>query len=51
MSDNASKTEEAVIIATMVVDSKVFEEGGVEGLVLVDEEWKKGTGGATEAKV
>ena len=40
ISDNASKEEEAVIVASLVVDTSVVEENGVDGLVVVDEEWR-----------
>jgi hypothetical protein len=41
ISDNASTTEEAVLVATLIVDTKVVEEGGVEGLVVIDEEYRE----------
>jgi hypothetical protein len=37
---NASDTEELVLLATFVVESKVVEEGGMAALVIVDEEYK-----------
>lgn len=40
ISENASATEPAVIVATMIVDSKVVEEGGIQGLVVIDEEYR-----------
>ncbi|PVH88090.1 hypothetical protein DL98DRAFT_581311 [Cadophora sp. DSE1049] len=40
ISDNASETEEAKIVATLVLDTKVLKEKGVEGIVDVDEEWR-----------
>ncbi|KAH9205252.1 hypothetical protein DL95DRAFT_397794 [Leptodontidium sp. 2 PMI_412] len=40
ISDNASETEEAKIMATLVMDTKVLEEKGVEGILDVDEEWR-----------
>jgi hypothetical protein len=39
VSMNASETEELVLLATFVVESKVIEEGGYEALVVVDEEY------------
>ena len=41
ISDNASTTEEAVILATLVVDTEVLDKGGVEALVVIDEEYRK----------
>lgn len=41
ISDNASETEEAKIVATLVLDTQVLEEKGVEGIVDVDEEWRE----------
>ncbi|KAL6896373.1 hypothetical protein GGI43DRAFT_115923 [Trichoderma evansii] len=38
-SDNYSTTEPAQIIATMVVDTKIVEEGGVAALVVIDPEY------------
>ncbi|KAL2066304.1 hypothetical protein VTL71DRAFT_2375 [Oculimacula yallundae] len=40
ISDNASETEEAKIVATLVLDTKVLEEKGVQGIVALDEEWR-----------
>ena len=40
ISDNASDTEEAVIVATLVVDTTVLDQGGIEGLVVIDEEYR-----------
>ena len=40
ISDNASATEPAIMVATFVVDTKVVDEVGVEGLVVIDEEYK-----------
>lgn len=42
VSDNASKTEQLVLIATFVIDSKELEEKGQAALVQVDEEYRKG---------
>ncbi|CZT11214.1 related to cupin domain protein [Rhynchosporium agropyri] len=41
ISDNASETEEAKIVATMVLDTKVLEEKGIQGILNVDEEWRE----------
>jgi hypothetical protein len=41
ISDNASETELASIVATLIVDSKVVEEVGIQGLVVIDEEYRK----------
>ncbi|UKZ84964.1 uncharacterized protein TrAFT101_000844 [Trichoderma asperellum] len=38
-SDNFSTTEPAQILATMVVDTKIVEEGGVAALVVIDPEY------------
>lgn len=40
ISDNASATEPATIVATLIVDTKVVNEGGIEGLVVIDEEYR-----------
>ncbi|PMD18381.1 cupin domain protein [Hyaloscypha hepaticicola] len=40
ISDNASATEPATMIATFVVDTKVVEKVGIEGLVVIDEDYK-----------
>jgi quercetin dioxygenase-like cupin family protein len=40
ISMNASDTEELVLLATFVVESKVVEEGGMAALVVVDQEYK-----------
>jgi hypothetical protein len=40
VSDNFSDTEEAQLIASMVIDTEVFEKGGVEALVEIDEEFR-----------
>ncbi|KFY16237.1 hypothetical protein V491_05381 [Pseudogymnoascus sp. VKM F-3775] len=39
LSDNASATEPASFIATLVIDTKTVEELGVEGLTVIDEEY------------
>jgi len=40
ISMNASSTEDFILQATMVVETQVFEEGGMGALVIVDEEYK-----------
>jgi quercetin dioxygenase-like cupin family protein len=40
VSANASETEDYVLLATFVVETKVVEEGGMGALVVVDEEYK-----------
>jgi hypothetical protein len=40
ISDNASATEPAIMVATFVVDTKVVDKVGIEGLVVIDEEYK-----------
>jgi quercetin dioxygenase-like cupin family protein len=40
ISANASETEELLLHATFIVESKVVEEGGFGALVQVDEEYK-----------
>lgn len=39
VSENVSKTEEAKLLATMVVETKIVEEGGMGALVILDEEY------------
>lgn len=39
--ENASTTEPAVFVATFVVDTKVVDEVGIEGLVVIDEEYRQ----------
>lgn len=41
ISDNASTIEPATIVANLIVDSKVVDEGGVEALVVIDEEYRE----------
>ncbi|KAI9660931.1 MAG: hypothetical protein M1821_009258 [Bathelium mastoideum] len=41
ISANASETEEMEFIAVFVVETKVVEEGGVEALIQIDEEFRK----------
>lgn len=40
VSANASKTEELRLLATFVIETKVFEEGGMGALLQVDEEYR-----------
>lgn len=40
ISDNASTTEQAEIIATLIVDTKVAE-GGIQAMVVLDEEYRE----------
>ncbi|CAI7639573.1 RmlC-like cupin domain-containing protein [Penicillium manginii] len=40
ISDNASKTEEAVLLATMIVDTEAFERDGMGALIQIDEEYR-----------
>ncbi|KAJ5600877.1 RmlC-like cupin domain-containing protein [Penicillium hetheringtonii] len=39
ISDNASKTEPAILIATMVLDTDVLERDGMAALIQIDEEY------------
>ena len=41
ISGNASTTEPAVIVATLIVDTKVVDEGGIQALVVIDEEYRE----------
>ena len=41
ISDNASTTEPANIVATLTVNTKVVDNGRIEGLVVIDEEYKE----------
>jgi uncharacterized RmlC-like cupin family protein len=45
ISDNASQTEEASIIATLIMDTEtmegIIEKEGVAGLVVIDEEYRE----------
>lgn len=41
ISDNACATEPATFIATLVLDTKTVEELGVEGLTVIEPEYKK----------
>ncbi|KAJ6091563.1 hypothetical protein N7467_003532 [Penicillium canescens] len=40
ISDNASKTEPATLIATMVTDTDAFERDGMAALIQIDEEYR-----------
>jgi hypothetical protein len=40
ISDNASKTEEAVLLATMIVDTEALERDGMGALIQIDEEYR-----------
>ncbi|KAI0183830.1 RmlC-like cupin domain-containing protein [Xylaria flabelliformis] len=40
ISDNHSKTEQAKLLATFIVDTQVLEEQGMSALLQVDEEYK-----------
>ena len=44
ISDNASQTEEAVIIATLILETEtmdtIIDQAGVSGLVVIDEEYR-----------
>ncbi|EFY97950.1 cupin domain protein [Metarhizium robertsii] len=40
VSDNYSKDEPAKLLATLIVDTEVVDKGGVEALVVFDDEYK-----------
>lgn len=44
ISDNASQTQEASIVATLIMDTEIMEgiieTGGAAGLVVIDEEYR-----------
>lgn len=40
ISDNASKTEPAVLFANLVLDTDVLERDGIEALIQIDEEYR-----------
>ena len=40
ISDNASKTEPATLLATMVLDDEEFERDGMAALIQIDEEYR-----------
>lgn len=39
ISDNASKTEPAILIVTMIVDSEFYDKDGMGALIQIDEEY------------
>lgn len=41
ISDNASKTEPATLIATLITDTEAFERDGMGALIQIDEEYLK----------
>lgn len=41
ISDNASATEPATMAVTVIVDTKVLDEVGIDGLTVIDEEYRK----------
>jgi len=41
ISDNASATEPATMIATLIVDTKTVDELGLDGLTVIDEEYRE----------
>ncbi|KAJ9491631.1 hypothetical protein VN97_g1629 [Penicillium thymicola] len=41
ISDNASKTEPATVMATMITDTEPFERHGMAALIEIDEEYRK----------
>lgn len=40
ISDNASKTETATVMATMIVDTEPYEKDGMAALLQIDEEYR-----------
>lgn len=40
ISNNASKTEPAVLLATMVLDTDVLERDGMDALLIIDPEYR-----------
>ncbi|KAJ5726941.1 hypothetical protein N7493_005968 [Penicillium malachiteum] len=40
ISDNASKTEPAVLFATLILETSVFERDGMDALIQIDEEYR-----------
>lgn len=40
ISSNASATEPAQIVATMIVETAVVEKGGMRGLIVIEEEYR-----------
>lgn len=41
INDNLSTTESATLIATMIVETKVVEEHGIHGLLVIEEKYMK----------
>ena len=41
ISDNASAMEPAEMVATLIVDTKVVDEVGTDGLTVIDEEYRE----------
>lgn len=39
ISDNASKTEPATLLATMILDTDVFERDGMDAIIQIDKEY------------
>lgn len=42
VSDNPSKTEALVLLATFVIDTEELEKGGEKALIQIDEEYQEG---------
>jgi hypothetical protein len=40
VSDNASSSKPAMMVATLIIDTKVINELGPEGLIVIDEEYQ-----------
>lgn len=40
INNNMSATEPAVLVATLIIETKVVEQVGIEGLVVIDEEYR-----------
>jgi hypothetical protein len=40
ISDNASITESTTIVATLVIDTKVVDKGGMQALVVTNKEYR-----------
>ncbi|KAJ5618566.1 hypothetical protein N7528_006677 [Penicillium herquei] len=40
ISDNASKTEPAILFATLILETSVFERDGMDALIQIDEEYR-----------
>jgi len=41
ISDNASTTESATLVATLIVATETVERDGIEGLVVIDEKYRE----------